>query len=122
MRSRLLATSLAVVLLVGACGGDDDDTGSEATSTSAGATSTAAPGTTTAATAAPEEEGCTAERKGGEVTIIPSSVINPLDPITALGASRGYHELAAIYDMLMYRDPETGEFVPQLAESLEPNA
>jgi len=116
-RSRVLAAALACLLCVPACGDDDGGGAGPAPSGTGGATTTAS------ATTAPagDDEGCTEERKGGRLTMVPSVVINPLDPIAALGASRGYQELAAIYDVLMRYDPDTREYEGQLAESLEPN-
>jgi peptide/nickel transport system substrate-binding protein len=46
-----------------------------------------------------------------------------LDPIVSGGSgTAGGTELTALYDTLMRFDPDTGEYLPQLAESLEPNA
>jgi peptide/nickel transport system substrate-binding protein len=46
-----------------------------------------------------------------------------LDPVVAQGGGTGgNHEMGAIYDTLMRIDPATKQFVPQLAESITPNA
>jgi peptide/nickel transport system substrate-binding protein len=59
---------------------------------------------------------------GGTLTMGMFAPVRSLDPtvITGSGTAGGI-ELAAIYDVLMRYDRETGEFVPQLAESLTSN-
>ncbi|HEY8525064.1 MAG TPA: ABC transporter substrate-binding protein [Acidimicrobiales bacterium] len=50
------------------------------------------------------------------------SEVRGLDPVVASGAGvAGAIETAAFYDTLMRYDTESGEYVPHLAESLEPN-
>lgn len=67
-------------------------------------------------------DGCTADRVGGELTFGAGSPIRGLDPIVALGTgSSGGTELTAIYDTLMRYLPESGEYVPHVAESLTSN-
>ena len=45
-----------------------------------------------------------------------------LDPLQSSGALAGGTDLLAIYDSLMRWDPDTNEWVPHVAESLESNA
>jgi peptide/nickel transport system substrate-binding protein len=130
----LSAPLLALALVAAACGDDDDDDGGAAadvtTTTAAaagGATTTteAASGTdtSTATTEAEEETGpaCDATVPGTQVNYGPYAPGASLDPPNSSGALVGGTELAAIYDVLMRFDTESGEFVPQLAESMEPN-
>ncbi len=57
---------------------------------------------------------------GGEVTFGSYGFPDSLDPVvTPVAGFTGGTELAAVYDTLMRADADTGEFVPQLAESLE---
>lgn len=59
---------------------------------------------------------------GGEVTFGSYGFPDSLDPaVTPVAGFTGGTELAAIYDTLMRADADSGEFVPQLAESLEVN-
>jgi peptide/nickel transport system substrate-binding protein len=51
------------------------------------------------------------------------SATKGLDPAISTGSgATGGTELIAIYDTVMRWDPETGDYEPRLAESLEPNA
>lgn len=60
---------------------------------------------------------------GGSVTLAAFVEVPGLDPVVPVGnGCCGLNELAAIYDPLVRYEPDTAEFVPQLAESLEPNA
>ncbi|WP_336883113.1 ABC transporter substrate-binding protein [Rhodococcus globerulus] len=60
--------------------------------------------------------------KGGTLTFSGYSPPATLDPSKAqIAGSTGGSELGAIYDVLMRYDPIVQNFVPQLAESLEPN-
>lgn len=57
---------------------------------------------------------------GGRLTFGSYSFPQSLDPIvTQVAGSNGGTELAAIYDLLVRQDGETGEYLPQLAESME---
>ncbi|MCL2533484.1 MAG: ABC transporter substrate-binding protein [Nocardiaceae bacterium] len=61
--------------------------------------------------------------RGGTVTFGSYSFPNVLDPTkTQAAGSTGGTEMAAIYDTLLRTDPESGNFEPQLAQSLEHNA
>jgi peptide/nickel transport system substrate-binding protein len=94
--------------VVGACGSDDDGGGDRA---SADDTS-----------AAEESGGCTEDRLGGDITMATFSESGGLDPTVSTGTGlTGDTEMAAIYDVLVRFDPESGEYDPQVAESLEPN-
>ena len=116
MRSRFLIGVVALSLVAAACGGDDD---SASDTTTASTTATSGGSATTAAA----DEGCTAERKGGEVTWgTTGTLARGIDPTVALGSvSSGGVEMAAVFDTLMRFDSKTGEFVPQVAESLTPS-
>jgi peptide/nickel transport system substrate-binding protein len=46
---------------------------------------------------------------------------NTLDPIINTGALTGAIQMTAVYDTIMRWNPETGEYEPRTAESLEPN-
>ncbi|MCD9623261.1 ABC transporter substrate-binding protein [Rhabdothermincola salaria] len=60
--------------------------------------------------------------EGGTLTMGMYSPITSLDPTVINGSgTAGGIEMAALYDVLMRYDYDTGEFVPHLAESLEPN-
>jgi len=57
---------------------------------------------------------------GGRLTFGSYSFPQSLDPVvTQVAGSNGGTELAAIYDLLVRQDGETGEYLPQLAESME---
>jgi peptide/nickel transport system substrate-binding protein len=133
--------AIAVLCVVAAGCGDDDDEDAGSTDTAvedtAGTTDTAVEATAvedttaedTAADSTPvdsapvEAEACTEELAGGEVTMGVLTQPRALDPIVAAGAgTTGGIEMAAIYDTLVQYDPESGEYVPRVAESLEPNA
>lgn len=139
---RLVAVPCALVMLVSACGGDD---GGSASNTTVGVTSTApltgadttatddaaadttqAPdgsGDATTSTVAGGGDLCTADRAGGALTVGMSSQPASLDPAKVQGAATtGGIELLQIYDSLMRYDPDTGEYEPRVAESLEPDA
>ena len=111
---RIVSLALASVLALAtvACGSDDDDGGS------AGGAS-AEP---------PTERGLIGDQPDAEPT--DGGVLNfgvyaetaGLDPTTVNGSGvAGGIELAAIYDTLLRFDPETLEYEPQLAESIEGN-
>ena len=108
-RRVLIALVVAIALVAAACGDDNGDA-------STNSTTTGGPGVTAATTTA-------APKTGGTVTM--GVYIEPagLDPVVAQGGGTGgNHEMGAIYDTLMRIDPATKAFVPQLAESLTPNA
>ena len=72
MRRSSVAVALAVALLAGACGDDGDGTTTPVETTAGGAATSPAPtsAATSAATTAPApDEECTAERKGGTLTV-----------------------------------------------------
>ncbi|HEY8524375.1 MAG TPA: ABC transporter substrate-binding protein [Acidimicrobiales bacterium] len=107
-----LALASVLALATVACGSDDDDGGS------AGGAS-AEP---------PTERGLIGDQPDAEPT--DGGVLNfgvyaetaGLDPTTVNGSGvAGGIELAAIYDTLLRFDPETLEYEPQLAESIEGN-
>ena len=70
----------------------------------------------------PEESGrCTADKAGGEITMGEHVMLPTFAPGQGQYGVRGAAESAAIYDRLMRWDPESAEFEPKLAESLESN-
>jgi peptide/nickel transport system substrate-binding protein len=101
--SRMVALLTALVLVAAACGDDADE---------------AAP---------PEDEdgideGCTEERVGGSATMGVQIMAGGIDPTVALGTGiAGATEMTAFYDALVRYNPDTNEFEPHVAESLEPN-
>lgn len=105
---RVLALLLGLTMVAAACG--DDDGGDD--------------------TAAPENESVPGDDEGERCdatvpgTQIDYGVYAPtamVDPPFSSGSLVGGTELAAVYDVLMTYDLESGEYEPKLAESLEPN-
>lgn len=119
MRVKRLFLSIAVVaLLAGACGDDDggDDTAPSDDTSDTGDTGDGDTG-----------DGDTGDGDGdagssGSVTIGVFAESQGIDPIiqSSTGLAGGM-ENAAVYDVLMRWDPETGEYEPHVAESLTPN-
>ena len=108
---RFLVLFVAMALILGACGNDDDDAAVDPVPTDDNG-------------AVPSDDGevCTEDRRGGTVTYGTGVEIAGVDPTVALGTGfAGLVELLAMYDPLMRYDVDTGEYVPFLAESLEPN-
>lgn len=69
----------------------------------------------------PQDEGGTPV-EGGTLRFAMFSEPRALDPtITIAAGSTGGIEMVSVFDSLMRYDAENAEFVPQLAESLEPN-
>lgn len=94
-----------------ACGGDD--------SSSDDARPEPSPGGDTATDSA---AGCDATVPGSQLSFGVYSQTNGLDPTMVSGGGVvGGIETAALYDVLVRWDPETGEWQPHVAESLEPN-
>lgn len=59
---------------------------------------------------------------GGTLQVGTYSEARSLDPtVTIANGSSGGTEMAAVFDLLIRQNPETGEWVPQLAESIEAN-
>lgn len=120
---RFSRTSLRVALAAGlalvavACGSDDSDSAVQVTTT------VAEGGVTDTTEAAPVEEAppCEATVPGSQLNVGVYVPTGSLDPLRTSGALVGGTDLAAIYDVLMRWDEETGEWVPHVAESLEPN-
>jgi peptide/nickel transport system substrate-binding protein len=134
-----IGVSAVLCLVAAGCGDDDDDAGpaddtavegTAAADTVAGSTAadstpvdTAPADSTPVDSAAADVGACTEELAGGEATMGVLTQPRSLDPIVAAGAgTTGGIEMAAIYDTLVQYDPESGEYVPRVAESLEPNA
>ncbi len=144
----LVALFVSVSLFAAACGSDDDDnvvddtapdgqvvTGDDPTTSTADAgqsqnrddgdgtdTTTPLTTTTTEPPLVATGGGCTEGRRGGEITMGVFSEAAGLDPTVASASGvAGLTELSTLYDVLMRLDRNTGEYIPQLAESLTSN-
>lgn len=124
---RVHAVALVAALALGACSGDDGaapattvpDPG--ATTTSVSPTPVPTSSTTTARSGATTTT--RAPVRGGTLTVGTASALGTLDPALVAGdGDGGGTELAAIYDVLVRFDPDTGTYVPRLAASVLPNA
>ncbi|MCB0993556.1 MAG: hypothetical protein KDB21_00595 [Acidimicrobiales bacterium] len=121
---------LAVALIAAGCGSDDDDAASSSdasTMPTPDATTGAQAGddgaTPVAETPAPSDEPAADPVIGGEITIGEFAPPRGFDPIMG-GLSNGTVggiELMALYDTIVSWDPDSGEYVPRTAASLEPN-
>lgn len=99
-----LALLAVLGLLATACGDDSDSTETEGGG------------------AADPDDVCTEDQIGGELTMGMFAEANGLDPMVVAGSGvAGGIESAAVFDRLAQWDPETGEFEPRVAESIEPN-
>ena len=98
-----LAVLAATTLALTACGGG----GSESTANASGAS------------APDQSERCTEDRVGGTITMGEYAMLPSFAPGQGMFGVRGATESAAVYDRLMKWNPETAEFEPKLAESLE---
>jgi peptide/nickel transport system substrate-binding protein len=101
---RLAALFAVTVLLAAACGDDDDATDVD--------------------DAAPDDEPaeCTEDLIGGSVTMGTFSELAGMDPVVNRGTGvAGGIEAIAFYDTLVRYDVDNDEYIPHLAESLEPN-
>ena len=104
-RIAMLGAALVFAVVASACGDDDDTGGSAAATTEDETTTTAAP------------------VAGGSITVGVFAPPQGFDPIMSSSAhgTIGGIELMALYDTVVSWDPETGEYVPRTADSLEPN-
>jgi peptide/nickel transport system substrate-binding protein len=133
---RVLALLFALSLVAVACGDDDDDddggaaaedttttaaTADETTTSAAGGGGTETSATSGETTTTVAEAACEETIPGSELTFGVFGLTAAVDPPNSSGALVGGTELINFYDQLMRWDPETGQFVPRLAESLEPN-
>jgi peptide/nickel transport system substrate-binding protein len=102
MRSKTLWAVGAAAALAAACGdGGDSGSGQDGEATAA-------------------RESCDAQVAGGTLTFATGSPTVGLDPTQVFGAaSTGGIEGTALFDTLLRYDPETGDYVPQVAESFE---
>ena len=107
--TRLLALLLALTLVAAACGDDDDD---DAAAPDGGGGDTEQPD---------EGERCDETVAGSQLDYGVFAPTSSLDPPYVSGALVGGTEIANVYDVLMTFDPETNQYEPKLAESLEPN-
>jgi peptide/nickel transport system substrate-binding protein len=107
----LIGVLVVAVLALSACGGDDS-----------GSSSGDDGGDATATTTTPTETEATPV-KGGTLNFAEYSEPRGLDPIVSTGAGvTGAIEMSAIYDTIMRWNPETGDYEPRTAESLDHNA
>jgi peptide/nickel transport system substrate-binding protein len=110
LHKRLWLAAL-LVLFAAACGSDGTESSDEGSGGSGGS-----------GEAASDDEVCTEDRVGGELTMGMYSETRGLDPMVVAGSGvAGGIESAAVFDRLAQWNPETGEFEPRLAESIEPN-
>lgn len=103
-RQRLVVATSAFAVLAAGCSSAADG-------------SATGPGATSA-----ESATCTADRKGGELTMAVGQAAQTLDPVTQNSGSNGGSERAAIFDTLVRYNPSTNKYEPHLAKSLTPNA
>jgi peptide/nickel transport system substrate-binding protein len=105
--ARLTAMVLALGLVAAACGDDGSSDGGQSSGTTA-ATATTAP---------------KAPVKGGSITFATFSEAQSLDPVKTSGAgTTAGNETAAIYDRLVFWNPDKNQYEPRLAESFTNNA
>ena len=142
-----IAVLLALVLVAGACGDDDDGgaasgdgsaaadgSGSEDGSDDGAAVDSGADGSADAggaedggaddgATDGSSDDGeAVTPTPGGSATFLVFSEITSFDPIQMTGAgSADGNRALAVYDQLLRLDNATGEIAPHIAESFEPN-
>lgn len=111
-RALLGAALSGALLFTAACGSDSEDAAGDDAGTPVSVDETS-----------DSQAGCTEETVGGSLTVAIPFSSRTLDPYNGGGntAEQGGTELQAIYDKLIRFDPEAGEFVPHLAESIEPN-
>jgi peptide/nickel transport system substrate-binding protein len=111
-RFKIAAGLLVLTALVGAGCGDDDAASPSDTAAPGG---TVSAGTSTTTTLTPKD--------GGNLTHGVFSETAGLDPaVTFGGGATGTTEVGAIFDTIMRYDTVKKEFVPQIADSLTPNA
>lgn len=111
---RLAAVGTAAALMAAGCA--SDETGGTAASggSDSGTTATAGPVNVQKASGEAVD--------GGNLTFGSYSFPDSLDPIeTQVAGSTGGTAMAAIYDTLVRTDPDTGDFEPELAESIDHN-
>lgn len=110
-RACVIVAALAIV--ASACGDDGGDSDAKSTGSSGSGATAAASSTTTSLE----------PKSGGSITMGMYSETAGLDPVVSNGGgTTGEIELTAIFDTLMRYDAEKKTFVPQMAESLTPNA
>jgi peptide/nickel transport system substrate-binding protein len=113
----VVALGLLVALLAASCASSDDDGSAAGTGGGGGLLEEGLTSGLVNVGEAPEPQ------QGGTLTMGMFAPIRSLDPVQVTGSgTAGGIELATIYDVLVRYDREAGEYVPQLAESLTPNA
>lgn len=125
VRRGWVALGVAALLVPVACGSDDDTEADDPSSSEAGQdgdeTASGEPVEAGDEPAGAEASSCPSG-PGGEITMGTGTLAAGLDPTVALGTgSSGGTELTAFYDTLLRYLPDTGEFVPHVAESVESN-
>ena len=109
------ALAISASLFLASCAGNDDNGGG-------GGGESADSGSSLKIGMVNEQADPGSPTKGGTLTFSGYSPVTTLDPAKAqVSGSTGGSELSAIYDVLMRYDPIEQTFVPQLAQSLEPN-
>jgi peptide/nickel transport system substrate-binding protein len=109
---RAVVLVAALGLFAAACGDDKSGNAGSATTKAGINLSTTTPNATT-----------TPPKVGGTITMGMFSETAGLDPVvTNGGGTTGTTELAAIFDVLMRYDTDQKKYLPQMAESLTPNA
>lgn len=117
-RGRIAALVMAPALLLGACASDSESgsgsgSGSEDTILEDGGLNTGFVNRQSGAE----------PKKGGTLTMGMYAPVQSLDPVKINGSgTAGGIEMAALYDVLVRYDHEKKEWVPHLAQSVEPNA
>lgn len=119
---RLMAASLAVGLLLTACGGSEDRTGTDrgengSESSPDGVDSISADGVVGYVDREADNEGEPVD--GGTLVIAPYVFAASLDPARSSDSGVAFGELALFFDALARYDYETGDYEPWLAESIE---
>ncbi|WP_182358856.1 ABC transporter substrate-binding protein [Tomitella gaofuii] len=116
MRRAIAALGIAGTLVLAGCASGGTTSGGDGTSAAAGGSGMHAPGPVG------DQEDAGTPKDGGTLTFGTFNFPRSLDPThTRASGAVGGTELAAIYDVLVRPDYDSGGFVPQLAEKLEHN-
>ncbi|QDQ99448.1 ABC transporter substrate-binding protein [Tomitella fengzijianii] len=115
--TRLAAALAAGALLVAGCSSASDS------SSSGGTSGTIDPDAVATGWVGATHGDVDGAQDGGSLSYATYSSVTTLDPANRQdGGATGGTEMAAIYDVLMRFDNDSHEYLPQLAESLTPNA
>jgi peptide/nickel transport system substrate-binding protein len=116
---RLLALLAVFALIVAACGDDDDDDGASDDSADVSDDGASDDGGDDGGTG---EVGftCPADQRGGEIKIASGAPVSGIDPTLLFGTGAvGGDYGAAVYDIVWRYDVVTGEYGPNIGETLE---